>query len=296
MKPLILCLLVLTQLTALAKPAEVYLLSGQSNMLGSGKVNELKEADRQPIDNVFIWDKTAFIPLAPNQLNAINTRGQFGPELGFAQRLRMQKPDQSIYLIKYAASGQPLHFGWDRNTWKGLNRESGRWNFYPGDGKDRLNRGKHYGVLIQTITDALHALETEGRKFRIRGFLWMQGEQDSKHEVSADTYAQNLKLLKSQLENDINKKRPIPMVFGQVLPHTPPAKRFTHRELIRQRQTEADYKSGHAHAIRGAAMIPTEGLPLCSDTVHYNTKGQLQLGARFAEKLFKNRPKSQHRK
>jgi len=29
-------------------------------------------------------------------------------------------------------------------------------------------------------------------------------------------------------------------------------------------------------------MVPTEGMPLKKDTVHYNTEGQLMLGTAFA--------------
>ena len=61
----------------------------------------------------------------------------------------------------------------------------------------------------------------------------MQGEADAKHEVSAGRYDRSLALFKQRLEDDFTGGNNVPFVFGQVLPHDPPLKRFVARDLIR---------------------------------------------------------------
>ncbi len=70
-------------------------------------------------------------------------------------------------------------------------------------------------------------------------------------------------------------------MFGQVLPHDPPLKRFVARDLIRQRMADAHWNSGTKHAINNAWMVSTDGIELLKDTVHYSTKGNLELGKAF---------------
>lgn len=113
----------------------------------------------------------------------------------------------------------------------------------------------------------------------------MQGEQDSKHELSATTYAASLRHLRQRLADDLKLQGPLPLVFGQVLPHEPALPRFTHRKEIRQQMAAADERSGKAEAIPLARMVSTDGFELLPDTVHYNAAAQLRLGYAFAEAM-----------
>ena len=144
--------------------------------------------------------------------------------------------------------------------------------------------GKHYKRLKTIFTNALADLKKKEVSYNIKGVLWMQGEQDSKHEKSATEYAQCLKRFYEQLQIDLDAKG-VPFVFGQVLPHEPAVARFIHRKELRQSQANAVHDSGHKDAIPNVWMVPTEGMPLKKDTVHYNTEGQLMLGTAFAETM-----------
>lgn len=272
-----------------AKPStvDVYLLSGQSNMAGSGQANQLAEMWQQPVEGAFIYQGGAFRTLA------VGNKGRFGPELGFAHYLRNNHPNRSpIYIIKFALSGQPLDAGWnggaaDGSSWVSPEPGPNRKTFYPGNSPDDPNMGLHYQKMAAHINAAMKKLGEDGYQPRLRGIVWMQGEQDAKNAVSAGRYDRSLALLKRRIQDDFNRGNEAPFVFGQILPHEPAMERFTHRDLIRQRMAEADHRSGSDRAVKGVWMVPTEGMELLKDTVHYSTKGQLALGQAFGLEMLK---------
>lgn len=281
-----LALAVFTALPASAaeRPVDVYILSGQSNMQGIGSLAELSDEDRTPCPNVFYWNGKSFEPLVPGRTKTSTRAGEFGPEITFAKAFAARVPDRDVYLIKHYVSGQPLHHGWHKDGFHEGPPAPGRLNFYPGETPDDPNIGQHYRTLRNTFRAGLDDLRQRNVKFTVRGFLWMQGEADAKHAVSATEYAASLKRLKRRLEEDLAVPA-LPFVFGQVLPHEPAMERFTHRREIRESQRNADEASGHADAIRGVKMVSTDGFPLKDDTVHYTAAGLAKLGRAFAEAM-----------
>ncbi|MEN9359949.1 MAG: hypothetical protein RL095_1484 [Verrucomicrobiota bacterium] len=265
--------------------AEIYLLAGQSNMQGLGRLAELQAEDRSPPAGVFFWNGQAFEPFVPGRSRSSNRPGEFGPELGLAQFLAKRQPARQVYLIKYSRSGQPLHPGWDGNCWAG-GEAPGRTNFYPGLRPDDPARGRLYQELLGTASAALAALRQQKSRAKLKGLVWMQGEQDSKNELSARDYPFMLKLLKKRLGDDLGQAA-LPLVYGQVLPYQPPLAKFTHRERIRQAMADADSRSGKPEAIPGAFMVSTEGMSIGPDHVHYDAAGQLALGRAFGEALLR---------
>lgn len=263
-----------------ASTVDVYLLAGQSNMQGVGKVAELPEAWRATIAGVWFWEGDAFETLDPCSTTISVRSGDFGPELGFARAMRMLSPEQDIYLVKFYRSGQPLHHGWGGNRWLGGEPSPGRNNFYPGETGGDEDAGNHYRAMLAMARDAFAHLREQGYKPVLRGIVWMQGEADAKHETSANEYAESLARLKRRIEEDLESE-PVPFVFGQVLAHEPALERFTDRPLLRDRMAQADMHSGDERAVEGVWMVPTEGMPLNNDTVHYNTEGMKLLGTAF---------------
>lgn len=116
----------------------------------------------------------------------------------------------------------------------------------------------------------------------------MQGEQDSKHQVSAESYASSLALLKKRVQEDFCKGQMIPMAFGQVLPYSPAMERFVARDVIRKQMSYADANSGHQAAIPMCYMVSTDEMPISKDTVHYNSQGQFKLGKEMAVKIMEH--------
>ncbi len=268
---------------------DVYLFGGQSNMQGLGKISELTPQQLTAPANVYYWNGSSFEPFIPGT-TVTASAGQFGPELAFAHAV--SNPKRKSYIIKYASSGMPLDSAWSgssyddhTNTWKGDPPGPGRLTFYPGISSTDPNQGTLYkNKLLPIFQAGIADITATGYTPVIRKFLWMQGEQDSKMELSAGRNAANLKRLRDRLAEDLGLANPtdLPMVFGQVLPYSPSAPRFAYRNLIRSQQASADMDSGSPNAIPSCRMISTDSYSLKSDTVHYDTAGQLQLGADFA--------------
>ncbi|MEO0474809.1 MAG: sialate O-acetylesterase [Planctomycetota bacterium] len=272
-----------------APSVDVYILSGQSNMVGSGRYDELELADKWASEAfIFSKGKTDWDEMRPD--TGLRDWKRFGPEIGFAQTLRAKSDINIIYLVKFALSGQPLDAGWANagakgDGWAGPEPGLNRKTFYPGESPDDPNIGLHYKRLHAHVTAAFKNLKDQGMAPRLRGIVWMQGEADAKHEVSAGRYDRSLALLKQRIEQDFAEGTDVPFIFGQVLAHEPALERFTHRDLIRKRMADADWNSGTKHAIDNVWMVPTEGMELLKDTVHYSTKGQLALGRAFGDKM-----------
>jgi hypothetical protein len=273
-------------LTLSSGPVDVYLLGGQSNMQGLGDLSELTPAQLTPPTNVFYWNGSGFVPLVPGT-TITSSAGNFGPEIAFATQVA--KPGRKAYLIKEYNSGKPLDSGWDDQTWVGDPPVPNRVNFYPGTNATDVNQGTLYkNELLPMYQAGIQAIIAQGGTPVIRGLIWMQGEQDSKTNISAGRYAANLKRLRDRLANDLGLPNPtnLPVTFGQVLPFTPPAPRFVCRDLVRVQQAAADMFSGLPEAISHCRMVSTDGYPVySSDLVHYTTAGQLMLGTAFAQGL-----------
>lgn len=277
-----LCVVLFFPMVSVAKNVDVYLLGGQSNMQGIAKINNLppKQFSTNAVPHTYFWNGTQFEPFILGKTKTSSRAGEFGPELGFA--LSMATVENPIYLIKYHASGQPLHHGWNGNKWVGGEPAPGRRNFYPGEQPDDINMGKLYSAMLNSYMAGMKNLEDAGHVPVVRGFLWMQGEQDSKNEESAIAYAVSLRRLHRRLGEDLGCEGALPMAFGQVLPHEPPLARFTHRDELRDQMSAVDADSGRPEAVAQIIMVSTDGFGLLPDTVHYNAAGQLRLGRAFA--------------
>ncbi|HPS00134.1 MAG TPA: sialate O-acetylesterase [Candidatus Sumerlaeota bacterium] len=260
---------------------DVYVLAGQSNMQGTAKVKGLPAAFNRPMPNVFFWTGAAFEQLLPGKTKTSAREDEFGPELTFAATMASYHPGRLIYLIKYNAGDAALHEGWNGDNWEGGAAKPGRQNFYPGEGPDDPNAGMQYLNLRNLVRTALENLKKTTLPFQVRAIVWMQGEHDSKQQESALAYSANLARLKRRIEEDLGCG-PVPLVYGQVLPYEPALTRFVARREIRASQQVAHCLSGQPAAIRGAWMVPTDGMPLLPDTVHYAPLGQAMLGEAFA--------------
>lgn len=258
----------------------VFLLGGQSNMQGLGKVAELSPEIPRQVPHTFYWTGDAFEPLVLGRTQVSSRITDFGPELGLA--LELATVDSPVYLIKYHASGMPLHHGWDGGKWVGGAPHPGRRNFFPGQSSDDPTTGTLYDAMRQRFIAGLQHLRDQGLEPQIAGFCWMQGEQDSKEQESAQSYATSLRRLRSRLQEDLGLAETLPLVFGQVLPYSPPLPRFKFRDDIRTQMAACDSTSEQPESMPLTAMVSTDDCPLLPDSVHYDTTGQLKLGKELA--------------
>jgi len=277
----IVCLLI----AASAHAVDVILLGGQSNMQGIGKVADLPADLPRAVPHTFFWNGKVFEPLVAGVTRSSNRAGEFGPEIGLG--LGLATAAAPVYLIKDSASGMPLHAGWNAAKWEGPAPGPGRKTFYPGEKAGDPNTGTLYRAMLAKYRAGLAHLEKAGQAPVVKGFVWMQGEADAKHEVSAREYGESLRRLRARLAADLGLPTAPPLVFGQVLPHEPAMERFTHRVEIRQAMAATDERSGLPAAQPGVRMVSTDGFGVLPDTVHYTADGLLRLGRAFAGELSK---------
>jgi hypothetical protein len=277
--------MIIALLSVGVRAVEVVLLGGQSNMQGIGKVADLPAEIPRAVPHTFFWNGKDFEPLVAGVTRSSTRPGEFGPEIGLGLGLGTEA--SPVYLNKHSASGMPLHAGWNAAKWEGPAPGPGRVTFYPGEKSGDPNAGTLYLAMLKTYRAGLAHLEKSGPSPTVKGFVWMQGEADAKHEISAKEYGESLRRLRARLSEDLRLPAPVPLVFGQVLPHEPAMERFTHRADIRRVMAEADERSGRPAAQPGVRMVSTDGFGLLPDTVHYNAEGQLRLGRAFAVGLGK---------
>jgi hypothetical protein len=268
-------------------PVAVYLLGGQSNMQGLGKLPELPPAELVELPGVFFWNGKAFEPMQPGKTRLSNRVGEFGPEVGFVRGLRAAGVKGDFYLIKHYLSGQPLDAGWSNARWQGPDPGPKRATFYPGKEATDPNIGLHYLAWQRMNTAAFAALREAGKEPVVKGIAWVQGEADAKHEISAQRYPATLALLRQRLSADLALKPEPPLAYAQVLPAAGPVARFVARDLLRRRMAEADESSRHADAVPGLRMVKTDGFGVIADLVHFDADGQIKLGTALGAALAK---------
>lgn len=230
----------------------VFILAGQSNMAGQGSTSELAPAYRHEPNNVGFYYNGYKAPL--------NRFKHFGPEIGFAHEISRHFPNTKIKLIKFAVGGTSL-FAWDP-----------KWNASKAKSTRNASAGPLFKKLVKTVK-----IQFNGEDSKLAGVLWMQGEADAKYPIAAQQYAVNLKRFVSALRSEL--KSPDAMFFvGSI---NPPLNLFPSAPIVQQAQ-----QSAVSH-IRNLRLIRTEDLSKRNDHLHYNTKGQLELGKRFARAYLK---------
>jgi Carbohydrate esterase, sialic acid-specific acetylesterase len=183
-------------------PLKVFVLAGQSNMVGSRAVAaELPEALQGIQEQAFFFDGQAWVALAPG----VTEETGFGPELSFACQMTATLKEP-VGIIKHSVGGTDLAERWDPVNPKSL-----------------------YAELVEKVRAA-----RESRPVEVVGMLWMQGERDSKDAEMAAAYGDNLgELIKSARRHFENPD--MPFVAGRV---NPPEAEFLHVGLVRNAQEE----------------------------------------------------------
>ncbi len=256
-RPVLLGLLVLlmlmssTSLAETSKPQQVWLLAGQSNMIGYGtSTAALPPELRRPQTNVKAFTNvgTGWIDLAPG-LGPNNA--MFGPELTFGRDMAAASPEIDILLIKARFGLGDLY-----NDWRSSNTGRGP-------------AGKHYARFI-SLQKAAMALKPDAK---ITGIIWMQGEADAYDDLNeATSYENNLKLFIKNLRTDL-KSPHMRFVIGQINE----SEQWVHGEIVRRAQAEV------VRTIPNCVLVTTKDLPLC-DGMHFTSQGSMRLGSRFARK------------
>lgn len=269
-----------TAMPARAVEYDVYILTGQSNALGTTAAGDsqpapgVHEADGQ---TAFWWSNVtstnkAYPPaihgdsggrlttLQPQQGDGGANPTFWGPEFGFARRL-FEHGRRRTLVIKACRGGGSNVF-WDKAAFEAA-----------------ADSGHMWGHLRDTVTGALAAVTaTPGDSFQIRGFLYLQGESNTAADAAAAE--RRLAELVANLTAHVEAAHPgttagMAVVIGEIA-----ASRATAARIA---TTRAQRKLAEASA--AATFVPTADLPLKRDGIHFGGAAKLEIGRRMAEAL-----------
>ena len=228
----------------MSKPVQVYILLGQSNMLGFGKVAGDKDGtleyavktkklypylvdddgnwtERKDVRNVFIMG-SGLRNMGVKQNQWLTTRGgKIGPEIGIGHQVG-DATDAPVLILKSCIGNRAL--GWDLLppggegfdftdakgvTWvhSGYKGSPERWK--KGEEPKKINwyAGMQYDGDIARAKKVLSELDKHypgAKKYEVVGFFWWQGDRDSRSAALSSRYEKNLAHLIKTLRKDFN--------------------------------------------------------------------------------------------
>jgi hypothetical protein len=274
------------------KVYKVYYLGGQSNMDGYGQNSDLPPDLNKPVEGVVIFHgdpapdnvepdgKGNWATLRPGHGAGFtsdriknNYSDQYGVELTFGIKMKELDPKSNIALIKYSRGGTAID--------SAAAGDAGCWqeNYTKGNG---INQFDHF---LATVKNAYSFSDINGdgkiEELVPSGIVWMQGESDATLESSALKYEENLtdliKLIRKAFIND-----DMPVVIGRISDskRNPKGKVWEYGDIVRIAQADFVKKDG-----RAVLVTSTDNYGY-SDPYHYDSKGFLDLGNKFAEALY----------
>ena len=228
----------------MTKPVQVYILLGQSNMLGFGKIAGGKDGtleyavkskkmypyllddtnkwtERKDVKNVFVMGSgLRNMGVKKNEWMTIKG-GRIGPEIGIGYHVG-EATDAPVLILKSCIGNRAL--GWDLLppggegfeftdskgvTWvhPGYKGTPERWKKGEEPKKIRWYAGMQYDGDIARAKKVLSELDKyyPGAKcYEIAGFFWWQGDRDSRSEGLSSRYEKNLVHLIKTLRKDFN--------------------------------------------------------------------------------------------
>lgn len=176
----------ITTITSVDSSFYIYLLMGQSNMAGRGKITDEYKAVSSP--DVLMLNKANEWMTASHPLHFDKPIAGVGPGLAFALTISENYPHKKIGLIPCAVGGTSI------NKWVPGSYDSPT-NTHPWDDAEiRIKEGMKYGV--------------------IKGVIWHQGESDSNSEA-AKLYMSKLSELIVRVRKETNSDT-LPFVVGKL--------------------------------------------------------------------------------
>ncbi len=285
---------IITSTTLSATDFYVYYLGGQSNMDGYGYINELPDSLNRELPDIMIFHgnpapddqvepdgRGIWSSLRPGHGVGFTSDGntntyseRFGLEITFARQLQHIYPDRQIAIIKYSRGGTSIDC-----------EAAGRFGCWDPDfeGKTGINQYDHFLATLRYAM-SVKDIDGDGEKDRLipAGILWMQGESDAAHtEEIAMRYYDHLKrlmdLIRAALHTD-----DLPVVIGKISDSwndDEDQKVWDHGELVQYAEEK------YCRTDPRAAIVKSTRYYQYSDPWHYDSKGYIDLGRKFAEAI-----------
>jgi len=262
-------------------PIAVYILTGQSNSLGTTQFEGINPALYGPgshdADGVtmFFWSNvdagnTAYPPVLYGDSGGglLSLQVQqgggadpsfWGPEFGLARRL-YEAGDGEVLIIK-ASRGGGGNTWWDKASFE-----------------VEPDNGHMWGHLADTTELALGAALELGRGVEVRGLLYLQGESNSDSEAAlADVRLADLVAnLTAHIEGVVpGAAADMHTVIGEIAASGSTSARVSTTEL----------QEALAESSPDISFVGTSDLPLKEDGIHFGKAAKLAIGERFADVL-----------
>jgi hypothetical protein len=223
---------------------QLFLLVGQSNMAGRGRVTE---ADRRSHPRVLMLTKDDTWEPAVSPVHFDKKVAGVGLGRTFGITIAEGDPQATIGLIPCAVGGSPI------STWEPCAYYKAT-KSHPWD--DAIRRAK---VALKSGT--------------LKGILWHQGESDSKWNL-APLYEKKIHDLIARFRAELNAPD-VPFIAGQMgeFKERPWS---DHKKQVDRVQRELSSK------VSNTAFVNSNGLEHKGDKVHFNAAGFRELGRRYA--------------
>ncbi len=223
----------------------LFLLVGQSNMAGRGKVTSM---DQVEIPSVLMFNqKGQWVPAVdPMHFDKPKIVG-VGLGRTFGIEVSKNYPEATIGLIPCAVGGSPIK-SWEPGAWDAPTKS------HPYD--DAMKRA--------------HAALQSGT---LKGILWHQGESDSGPGKS-EIYEQKLRELIARFREELDADD-VPFIIGQL-------GQFEDRPWNDYKKQVDHAHRNIAKSDKKVIFVNSEGLSHKGDKVHFNAESYREFGKRYA--------------
>lgn len=223
----------------------LYLLIGQSNMAGRGKLDEDSRKVHPRV--VMLTKDLRWVPATePLHFDKPGIAG-VGPGLTFGQHMAEANPQVRIGLVPSAVGGTSIK-AWVPAV------------------EDAVTKTHPYDDMLERIRAATRAGV-------LKGVLWHQGESD---RGDARHYGQRLRDLIERLRRDLGAPD-VPFLAGELTAFEPSRAKAT--------SSLNDAIRGLTGTVKHYDCVSAEGLQHGGDLTHYDAESARTLGRRFAEKM-----------
>lgn len=277
------------------KPLDVYILSGQSNMVGYSPISGLPSGiQNKKYENGWYYVKGEGNAnhgganyeqwtdvLKPSLFGLDSTH--FGPEVGMSEVFESLYPevdgDRSLAIIKYSQGGSALYNRWFSSSI--YKKGNGSQLAVDAAGTSLPNRtleGNVVGDLYYNpVTTVRKCLDFLSRNYcvNVKGLAWMQGEHDSVND-NAYYYETNL----TDFISDLRKNLSLPamkVAIGEIYSNISGT---LHTDVVKAAEKKVAENDEHAD------FISTEDLSVnFGGDAHFDGPSMFTLGKRFANSL-----------
>jgi hypothetical protein len=214
-------LMALAVIQAADPPMKIFILSGQSNLVGKANADDLPPelATAPPETKLYQnswgmrgWQPLGPYPSQPSQPSQAKQYGcgdrMFGPEIAFGHAMRQRFPGHRIGLVKSCVGGTSVLI-WSKD------HGSPEWRqLFAVSGKDPAASKPLYPQLVADVRDAL---ATCGTAYEVCAFVWVQAEADTQYSAWAEAWAGRVLRLHQDLAGDIGYSADLPLIV--MTPH-----------------------------------------------------------------------------